>query len=39
MQDQLIVTPKPDEVREYKMLINGEWVDAQSGKTFETINL
>ena len=38
MQGQLIETPKSDEVREYKMLVNGEWVDAQSGKTFETIN-
>ena len=38
MQGQLIETPKSDEVREYKMLINGEWVEAQSGETFETIN-
>ena len=26
MQSQLIETPKADEVREYKMLIGGEWV-------------
>ena len=38
MQGQLIERPKSDEVREYQMLIGGEWVDAQSGKTFETIN-
>jgi hypothetical protein len=31
MQGQLIETPKADEVREYKMLIGGEWVDASSG--------
>jgi acyl-CoA reductase-like NAD-dependent aldehyde dehydrogenase len=38
MQSQLIETPKADEVREYKMLIGGEWEDARSGKTFESIN-
>jgi (Z)-2-((N-methylformamido)methylene)-5-hydroxybutyrolactone dehydrogenase len=38
MQGQLIETPKSDELREYKMLIGGEWVDARSGKTFESIN-
>jgi acyl-CoA reductase-like NAD-dependent aldehyde dehydrogenase len=38
MQGQLIETPKSDEVREYKMLIGGEWVDAHSGKTFESVN-
>src|SRR5919202_6217158 len=38
MQSQLIETPQADEVREYKMLIGGEWVDARSGKTFESIN-
>jgi aldehyde dehydrogenase (NAD+) len=38
MQSQLIEKPKADEVREYKMLIGGEWVDARSGKTFESIN-
>lgn len=38
MQDQLIETPKSDEVREYKMLVGGEWIDARSGKTFESIN-
>jgi aldehyde dehydrogenase (NAD+) len=38
MESQLIETPKSDEVREYKMLIGGEWVDARSGKTFESVN-
>src|SRR5918997_977731 len=38
MESQLVETPKTDEVREYKMLIGGEWVDARSGKTFESIN-
>jgi len=38
MESQLIETPKTDEVREYKMLIGGEWVGASSGKTFESIN-
>jgi acyl-CoA reductase-like NAD-dependent aldehyde dehydrogenase len=38
MQDQLIETPKTDEVREYRMLIGGEWLAAHSGKTFESVN-
>ena len=38
MESQLIETPQADEVREYKMLIGGEWVDARSGKTFESVN-
>jgi (Z)-2-((N-methylformamido)methylene)-5-hydroxybutyrolactone dehydrogenase len=38
MQSQLIETPKSDEVREYKMLVGGEWVEARSGKTFESVN-
>ena len=38
MQNQLIETPKSDEVREYKMLVGGEWIDARSGKTFESTN-
>jgi aldehyde dehydrogenase (NAD+) len=38
MQGQLIETPKSDEVREYKMLVGGEWVDAHSGKTFDSVN-
>ena len=38
MQSQLIEGPQTDEVREYKMLIGGEWVDARSGATFESIN-
>jgi hypothetical protein len=35
---QLIETPKAGEIREYKMLVGGEWVDARSGKTFESVN-
>jgi len=38
MQSQLIEAPKADEMREYKMFVGGEWVDAQSGETFESIN-
>jgi len=38
MESQLIETPHADEFREYKMLIGGEWVDARSGKTFESVN-
>ena len=38
MQDQLIEAPQSDEVREYKMLVGGEWLDARSGKTFESTN-
>jgi hypothetical protein len=29
MESQLIETPKSDEVREYKMLIGGDWLDAR----------
>jgi acyl-CoA reductase-like NAD-dependent aldehyde dehydrogenase len=35
---QLIEKPGAEETREYKMLIGGEWVDASSGKTFESVN-
>src|SRR5215210_7228584 len=38
MESQLIETPQADEVREYKMLIDGEWVDALSGTIFESVN-
>ena len=31
-------TPTAESVREYKMLVGGEWVDAHSGATFETVN-
>src|SRR2546423_319510 len=31
-------TVKPPKVRQTKILINGKWVDAESGRTFETIN-
>jgi (Z)-2-((N-methylformamido)methylene)-5-hydroxybutyrolactone dehydrogenase len=33
-----IEVPASGEVRDYKMLIGGEWVDALSGKTFESVN-
>lgn len=35
---KLIEAPKAVDVRDYKMFIGGAWVDARSGKTFETIN-
>ncbi len=38
MKVQLIERPATKEVRGYKMLIGGQWVDARSGKTFESIN-
>jgi aldehyde dehydrogenase (NAD+) len=38
MQGQLIEAPRSDEVREYRMLVGGEWLDARSGKTFESTN-
>jgi aldehyde dehydrogenase (NAD+) len=38
MVSQVIEAPRSGEVRSYKMLIGGEWVDARSGKTFESIN-
>ncbi len=34
----LIDTPTNGKPRHYKMLIGGEWVDARSGKTFDSIN-
>jgi hypothetical protein len=33
-----INAPQVPEVREYKMLVGGEWVDARSGQTFESVN-
>lgn len=38
MTSELIEAPIAGEVREYKMLVGGEWVDARSGNTFESIN-
>jgi acyl-CoA reductase-like NAD-dependent aldehyde dehydrogenase len=35
---QVIQTPIAGQVRSYQMLIGGEWVNAQSGQTFESIN-
>ncbi len=35
---QVVETPVAGEVRHYQMLIGGEWVNAQSGGTFESIN-
>jgi (Z)-2-((N-methylformamido)methylene)-5-hydroxybutyrolactone dehydrogenase len=33
-----IQTPQAQSVRKYQMLVGGEWVDARSGETFETVN-
>jgi (Z)-2-((N-methylformamido)methylene)-5-hydroxybutyrolactone dehydrogenase len=38
MQGQLIEAPGTGEVREYEMLIGGEWVGARSEGTFESTN-
>ena len=38
METRLIEAPASGEMRDYKMLVGGEWVDALSGKTFESIN-
>src|SRR5258707_6739546 len=38
MHMQVVETPVAGEVRHYQMLIGGEWVDARSGRTFESIN-
>lgn len=38
METQLIKAPETGEIRNCKMLVGGEWVDARSGKTFESIN-
>jgi acyl-CoA reductase-like NAD-dependent aldehyde dehydrogenase len=35
---QVIEAQVAGEVRRYRILIGGEWVDAQSGRTFESIN-
>jgi acyl-CoA reductase-like NAD-dependent aldehyde dehydrogenase len=35
---QLIEKPGAEETREYRMLIGGDWVEAISGKTFESVN-
>ncbi len=38
MQSQQIETPRADEVRGYSMLVGGEWVEARSGETLESVN-
>src|SRR2546423_5338259 len=38
MHMQVVETPVAGEVRHYQMLMGGEWVDAQSGRTFASIN-
>src|SRR6266700_3249336 len=38
MHMQVVETPVAGEVRHYQMLIGGAWVNAQSGRTFESIN-
>jgi len=38
VETRLVEIPASGGVRDYKMLIGGEWVDALSGNTFESIN-
>src|SRR5215204_790935 len=38
METQQIKPPESGEVREYRMLVGGQWVDARSGVTFESTN-
>ncbi len=38
MDTRSIEAPVSGEVRNYRMLIGGEWVEALSGKTFESVN-
>ena len=38
METRLIEAPTSGEMRDYKMLVGGEWIDALSGNTFESIN-
>jgi (Z)-2-((N-methylformamido)methylene)-5-hydroxybutyrolactone dehydrogenase len=38
MSMQPIETPQSESFREYRMLIGGEWVDARSGATLESVN-
>lgn len=38
METRLIEAPASGETRDYKMLIGGEWVEALSGETFESVN-
>jgi (Z)-2-((N-methylformamido)methylene)-5-hydroxybutyrolactone dehydrogenase len=38
VETRLIEVPASAGVRNYRMLIGGEWVDALSGETFESIN-
>jgi acyl-CoA reductase-like NAD-dependent aldehyde dehydrogenase len=35
---QLIEKPQTEETRRYEMLVGGEWIEARSGKTFESVN-
>src|ERR687894_1406690 len=35
---QLIEKPQTEETRRYEMVVGGEWVEARSGKTFESVN-
>jgi acyl-CoA reductase-like NAD-dependent aldehyde dehydrogenase len=35
---QLIEKPRAEETRRYEMLVGGEWIEARSGKTFESVN-
>jgi aldehyde dehydrogenase (NAD+) len=38
MQTRPVETHETDGIRNYRMLVGGEWVDARSGETFESVN-
>ena len=38
MQTRPVQAHETDGIRNYKMLVDGEWVDARSGKTLESVN-
>ena len=38
MQTRPVQAHETDGIRNYKMLVGGEWVDARSGKTLESVN-
>ena len=38
MQTRPVGAHETDGIRNYKMLVGGEWVDASSGETFESVN-
>ncbi len=38
MQTRPVASHETDGIRNYRMLVGGEWVDASSGETFESVN-